>query len=530
MDKFKQLLESELLGEEARQAIQEAWEAKLEEARKTEREKVERELREEFANLYQKDKDDLVAAMNNLVTDVATKYAQEQVAETRKLREERERLTRTIKEQRAFYRNQLQHHIGHLNQYMVGKLRESIEGLAIDHNEARRQRVVLATQIREAKSVYERKLKEHQAKIQQFVFERFNQELSGVAADHKKLNEQRLAMIQESREMKVHHKLKMREDQARLKEFVLSKLSEELKVVESQKVELAEAKIALAKQLKEHRTQLTTESAETIQKLKGFMIEHLRKEITGLELDRKSLFEHKVRMIAEGRKQIEEARRAFVQRASTMLEAKIRENMRTSMIQLKEDIQSARENIFGRKLFEAFHAEFMTSYLSEGTHIKKLSAQLHEARQQMEAVKQEAETLQTKLMEQQKEIAGANRKVLLAEDRATRTQTITKLLSNLTGDKREVMAELLESVKTSQLKEAFHKYLPTVLSETRGNKQKTTTLVNNNKPEVLVEKRTVAVTGNRPNKLTEAVKEEQNAEAATSEEILELRRLAGIQK
>jgi carboxypeptidase C (cathepsin A) len=101
----------------------------------------------------------------------------------------------------------------------------------------------------------------------------------------------------------------------------------------------------------------------------------------------------------------------------------------------------------------------------------------------------------------------------------------------LTGDKREVMAELLESVKTTQLKEAFHKYLPTVLNETRGNKQKTTTLVNNNKPEVLVEKRTVTVTGNRPNnKLTDAVKEVEQTESATDNEILELRRLAGIQK
>jgi hypothetical protein len=204
--------------------------------------------------------------------------------------------------------------------------------------------------------------------------------------------------------------------------------------------------------------------------------------------------------------------------------------MRTAMVKLKEDIQYARENIFGRKLFEAFQAEFMASYLSEGTHIKKLSAQLNEARQQMEAVRQEAQGLQNKLMEQQKLIEGANRKALLAEERATRSKTITELLSKLSGDKREVMAELLESVKTSQLKEAFHKYLPTVLNETRGNKQKTTTLVNNNKPEVLVEKRTVAVTGNRPNKLTEAVKEVENDKTATNDEILELRRLAGIQK
>jgi hypothetical protein len=407
MDKFKELLESELLGDEARQTIQSAWEAKLEEARKAEREIVERELREEFANLYQKDKDDLVAAMNSMVSDVATKYAKMQIAETRKLKEERESLTRTIKEQRAFYRKQIQEHKTHLKTYVIEKLRENIQDLSVDHNEMRRQRAVLAVQIREAKTVYERKLNEHKAKVQRFVFERFHQELRGVAVDHKKLNEQRLAVIQESREMKVQHKLKIREDQSRLKDFVLGKLSEELKVVENQKIELAEAKISLAKQLKEHRIQLVNESAETVQKLKAFVIEHLHREIGGLELDRKSLFEHKVRLFAEGRKQIEEQRRAFVQRASTVLESKIRENMRVSMTKLKEDIQYARENMFGRKIFEAYMAEYMSSYMYEGTHMKRIADQLNETRQEMEVFRNEAATLKQKLMEQQKVVDGA---------------------------------------------------------------------------------------------------------------------------
>jgi hypothetical protein len=526
MDKFKELLESEMLGEDVRKAIQEAWEAKLEEARKSEKEKVEQELREEFASLYQRDKDDLVEAMNRMVTDAASKYAKEQVAETRKLKEERERLTKTIKEQRVFYRNHLREHIAQLNRYVVEKLREEISGLAIDHEAMRKQRVVLAQQIREGKKVYTSKIKEHTSKLQRFILEQFHNELQGVAHDHVKLNEQRMALIKEAREQKVQHKIAIREHQEKLKSFVLGRLTNEMREIETQKVALAEQKIALVKHVKEHRADLTKQTAETVTKLKNFVVEHMRKELVGLEEDRKELLEHKVRMIAEGRRQIEEQRRAFVQRASTVLEEKIRANMCTAMTQLKEDIQFARENIFGRKLFEAFQAEFMSSYLSEGTHIKKLSAKLLEAKKQMEQVNSETNTLRVKLEEQQKLIDAANRKAILAEDRAARTKTITELLSKLQGDKRAVMAELLESVKTSQLKEAFHKYLPTVLNETRTAKQKTTTLLNNNRPEMLVEKHTVA-TGNRPNRLSEAVSEEQNNNK-TDDEILELRRLAGL--
>lgn len=523
MDKFKELLESELLGEDGRLAIQEALESKLEEARKTEREKVEAELREEFTHLYQKDKDDLVEGLNRLVSEVATKYAKAQVVETRKIREERERLTKTIREERAFYRKQLREHIGHLNQYVIGKLREQVAGLAHDHEQMRRQRVVLQRRIKESKSVYDKKLQEHKENLQKFVFERFRTELADVAGDHKKLNAQRLTLMQEAREMKVQHKIAMREHSERLKTFVLGKLSEELRDVEAQKVELAEQKIALVKQLKEHRAHLTNETAASIEKLKGFVIENLRKEIVGLEEDRKELLEHKVRMIAEGRRKIEEHRRAFVQRASAILEEKIRTNMKVSMTKLKEDIQFARENIFGRRLFEAFQTEFMSSYLYEGTQLKKMSTQLSEARNQVNALMGKMEQ-QTKLLE------SANRKVAVVEERAIRQKTITELLSKLQGDKRSVMAELLESVKTTQLKDAFHKYLPTVLNESRGVKQKTTTLVNNNKPEVLVEKRTVSVTGNRPNKLAEAVMEDQTSKTETDNEILALRRLAGIEK
>ena len=58
-------MDSGVITEETRSAIQEAWEGQLNEAR----EEVRAELREEFARRYEHDKDVMVEALNSMVTD-----------------------------------------------------------------------------------------------------------------------------------------------------------------------------------------------------------------------------------------------------------------------------------------------------------------------------------------------------------------------------------------------------------------------------------------------------------------------------
>ena len=49
------------------------------------------------------------------------------------------------------------------------------------------------------------------------------------------------------------------------------------------------------------------------------------------------------------------------------------------MTQFKDDIKVARENNFGRKIFEAYTSEYLTSYLHETSEIRKLQSKLNEA-------------------------------------------------------------------------------------------------------------------------------------------------------
>ena len=68
LDAIKPLLDSDLINEETRTAISEQWESKLNEAREV----VRAELREEFAQRYEHDKQVMVEALDRMVTDGLT--------------------------------------------------------------------------------------------------------------------------------------------------------------------------------------------------------------------------------------------------------------------------------------------------------------------------------------------------------------------------------------------------------------------------------------------------------------------------
>jgi len=65
LDAIKPLLDSGLINEDISQELNEAWEAKLSEAK----DQVRSELREEFAQRYEHDKQVMVEALDRMVTE-----------------------------------------------------------------------------------------------------------------------------------------------------------------------------------------------------------------------------------------------------------------------------------------------------------------------------------------------------------------------------------------------------------------------------------------------------------------------------
>ena len=123
LDAIKPLLDSDLINEDAKQEISEAWESKLNEAR----EQVRAELREEFAQRYEHDKTVMVEALDKMVSESLA-------AEIEQVRAEKAQLA----EDRVKFQGKMSESATKFNNFMVTKLAEEIGELRKDrkaHNE-----------------------------------------------------------------------------------------------------------------------------------------------------------------------------------------------------------------------------------------------------------------------------------------------------------------------------------------------------------------------------------------------------------
>lgn len=239
---------------------------------------------------------------------------------------------------------------------------------------------------------------------------------------------------------------------------------------------------------------------EGLAKLEKFVVKALAVELTEFAEDKKDLINAKVKLIAESKTKLESLQKQFISRASNMVQEAVTTTLRAEMTQLKEDVKIARENNFGRRLFEAFATEFSATHLNEHAEIRNLKNKVTEMATKLEEATKTVENTTSLVESKDQEIA-------IIKDSITRNKILNEMLKPLAADKAAVMASLLESVNTSKLENTFQKYLPAVMnnSGTKFDRK----IVNESVKEV---------TGDRAAK-TQDVNETN---------IVEIRRLAGL--
>ena len=298
-------------------------------------------------------------------------------------------------------------------------------------------------------------------------------------------------------------------------------ISKELEEFNQDKAKVAEDRVAYRKHMKEHAKVLDQFVMDTLgkeinelrqdrvaqegnmSKLEGFVMEQLTKELNEFHEDKRSLVEAKVKMIKEGKEVINQTKADFIKTAASKVEGIMENTIRGELNTLREDIKSAKENTFGRKIFETFAAEFMSSYLNEGTEVSKLN-------KIVEGLQGKIEDKDKAIAEKEVKLVESAKTVRIAKDTAERKAIMQEMMQPLSKDHKEIMGALLESVKTDKLQNAFNKYLPSVMKE--DAKPKT------NK-KVLSESNT-EVTGNK-------AEASASAESQTAD-IVYLQKLAGI--
>ena len=213
---------------------------------------------------------------------------------------------------------------------------------------------------------------------------------------------------------------------------------------------------ALAEELAEFAQERSKQKAHSV-KLERFVMSALAEEINEFAEDKQALRETRVRLIAEGKNQLAALKEKFIQRSAPAVSKIVSETLNHEIAQLHDDIKKARQNNFGRKIYEAFVTEFTGTYLNENVEVKKLKTTIENLNKKLTESKSEIAT-KTQLVEsKQKDLKRL-------QDRGQRDKVLSELLSPLDKNKREVMSQLLESVQTVQLRKAYDKYLPAVLN------------------------------------------------------------------
>ena len=303
--------------------------------------------------------------------------------------------------------------------------------------------------------------------LDKMVTEGLAAEIAQVAAEKQALTEDRV---------KFQHKMK--ESAQKFNGFMVSKLAEEIG--------------ELRKDRKMH--------TEGVSKLENFVVQALAREITEFAKDKRDVVETKVRLVREARGKLEQLKGRFVKESAHKMSQAVSRHLKAELNQLQEDIKVARENNFGRRIFEAYASEFGATHLNEKAEVRKLHDVIAEKDQKLRKAIDITRTAKAVVESKERELR-------MIKESNERESTMDELLRPLNRDKQEVMRNLLESVQTPRLKNAFEKYLPAVLEDRSAKARK------------VISESVTSVTGDKTT--VPSVSEDRS-------NVIDLKRLAGL--
>ena len=268
--------------------------------------------------------------------------------------------------------------------------------------------------------------------LDKMVTEGLAAEIAQVAAEKQALTEDR-----------VRFQHKMKESAQKFNGFMVSKLAEEIG--------------ELRKDRKMH--------TEGVAKLENFVVQALAREITEFAKDKRDVVETKVRLVREARGKLEQLKSRFVKESAHKMSQAVSRHLKAELNQLQEDIKVARENNFGRRIFEAYASEFGATHLNEKAEVRKLYDIIAEKDQKLRKAIDITRTAKAVVESKERELR-------MIKESNERESTMDELLRPLNKEKQDVMRNLLESVQTPRLKNAFEKYLPAVLEDRSAKARK----------------------------------------------------------
>lgn len=391
MNSLDTILQDLGISNELKMALKDAWEEKLNQERKI----LEEKIRDEFSYKYEIDKNRLIESMEKFLT---------------------EKLISEVKIMRKALINEVKENL-------LDKVKSGLEKIEEEKNN-------FDQRINTIKENFKAKLD----KFINFANEKLSEEIKELRTDIKKLKEER--------ERKAKFRIKLDS----FIDFANKKLSEEIEELRGDIKKLKEER----ENLKNARIEYKKIYENRINSIEKFLIDQLAKELIEFHKDKKILEERRVELEIKAAKKLNEVMKVFIDRATKLIEHIVNKEMKRELSQLKEDIIIAKQNDFGRRIYEAFVAEYMSS-LPEDAELSKLKKKLNESNKTIEDLKKQLNEHKIALKKSREEI--------------TREKILSNLMIPLSQNQRRVMMNLLENVRTEDLHSQFKKYLPRVLEE-----------------------------------------------------------------
>ena len=379
--------------------------------------------------------------IENLISKLGLEdYKQEiQEAWDQAVEENKAEAARELDEQyKQKFDNEVQTMITAADSLIKESLNKEIQEFHEDKKKVYNAKKTLLNRLKSARKLKESYQKKHEKRVEvfeNFVMQTLSEELKEFKQDKQKMDENISSeKIQLRKERQRYKKLSESKEKA-MSKLVTSVLKEEVQ------------------EFQEDRKDMTGK----LNKMENLMVSQLTEELSEFQEDRQKLKEQKAQLQNDYKKKLKEAKQAYVNRMAQSAEKLVNESLNQELSTLKEDIQSAKENTFGRKLFEAFVSEFYHSHLSENTELVKLSNKLKESNKNAEKLR--------KIVENQSTELNKSRKMLKeAKETSKRERKISELTKSLPEVKQNIMRNLLEGVSYDKLDNTFERYLPTILN------------------------------------------------------------------
>lgn len=214
----------------------------------------------------------------------------------------------------------------------------------------------------------------------------------------------------------------------------------------------------LAEQVKDMRGE-AKHLNESLGKFMKFSNVILSEEVADFQHEKRELVESRIKLLTEGRKEIANHKRQFSEKAAVASAKYIAETTEKHLSELKTELLEAKQNNFGRQIFEAFGAEFLRNQFNENKVLRGLNESISSKEQELMNVK-------VQLSEAVNKGKESVQKLKVMEDRYQRKEIMAELTKPLTSMQKQVMESLLSTTPTEKLNEGFAKYHKSVLRGT----------------------------------------------------------------